>query len=120
MERQLPEVDIEETKFYVDVMHEELRQKENGYNRISFNVFSQEGNGYTFLYDKATKNAAEIDEEHPVMKETFVWVTLPALMELDAEGIALKYNIPLSVLRPYQGFDDENEEEDYYEDERYC
>ncbi|AOM80064.1 hypothetical protein [Pedobacter steynii] len=119
MERHLPEVDIEGTAFYVDVMREELRQKEDRLNRISFNVFSQEGNGYTFLYDRATKNVAEADQDHPVMKETFVWVTLPALMELDAEGIALKYNIPLSVLLPELGLDDENEEEDYYEDEHY-
>lgn len=119
MERHLPEVDIEKTAFYVDVVREELRQKEDSRNRISFNVFSQEGNGYTFLYDRATKNVADIDEDHPAMKETFVWVVLPALMELDAEGIALKYNIPLSVLLPELSGDEENEEEDYYEDEQY-
>ena len=88
-------MDIAGTAFFVDVMHEELRQQDNPENRISFNVFNQEGDGYTFLYDRKRKN---VPENPTQMEDGFEWVTLPALMELDPEGIALKYDIPLDIL----------------------
>jgi hypothetical protein len=81
----------------VDVLHEELWQKDKPENRISFNVFDQNGDGYTFLYDGKQKN---VPENHEQMEDSFQWVTLPALMELDPVGIALKYHIPLEVLCP--------------------
>lgn len=110
MNRPLPIVDIAGTPFYVDVLHEELRQKDNSYNRISFNVFDQDGHGYTFLYDRDRKNVPE-SRDH--MEDSFQWVTLPALMELDPEGIALKYHIPLEILCPEMaGPLSEDEDED--------
>lgn len=120
MTRRLPLVDVAGTAFYVDVLHEELRQKEDPDNRISFNVFDQDGDGYTFLYDSRIKNipAKKADLKH--MEEGLQWVTLPALMELDPEGIALKYDIPLAILCPELATisrpgDDEDEffEDDY-------
>jgi len=119
MGRQLPTVNIEGTCFCVDVQREELWQKDDSRNRISFNVFDQEGNGYTFLYDRANKNAPEDKQLIKELGERYVWVTLPALMELDAEGIALKYNIPLSVLCPERARDEFDEEEDSYEEDIY-
>jgi hypothetical protein len=97
MTRQLPKVDIAGTAFYVDVLHEELRQQDNPDNRISFNVFDQDGDGYTFLYDCKRMNIPVNREQ---MEDSFQWVTLPALMELDPEGIAQKYHIPLEILCP--------------------
>ena len=96
----LPVVDIKGTSFYVDVLHEELRQKDNSQNRISFNAFEQEGDGYTFLYDTVSKNVSPQTISDTETESRFCWVTLPALMELDPEGIALKYDIPLEVLCP--------------------
>ena len=109
MTRQLPIVDIAGTAFYVDVLHEQLRQKDNPENRISFNVFDQDGDGYTFLYDGKRKNVPGSREQ---MEDGFQWVTLPALMELDPEGIALKYHIPLEVLCPERAGPDEDDDED--------
>jgi hypothetical protein len=109
MNRPLPIVNIAGTAFYVDVLHEELRQKDNPDNRISFNVFDQDGDGYTFLYDRKQKNVPENREQ---MEDSFQWVTLPALMELDPEGIAQKYHIPLEVLCPERACLDEDEEDD--------
>jgi hypothetical protein len=109
MTRPLPTVDIAGTAFYVDVLHEELRQKDNPDNRISFNVFDQDGDGYTFLYDHRRKNVPENREQ---MEDSFQWVTLPALMELDPEGIAQKYHIPLEVLCPERSGPDEDDEDD--------
>ncbi|WP_214072599.1 hypothetical protein [Mucilaginibacter sp. dw_454] len=109
MNRPLPTVDIAGTAFYVDVLHEELRQKDNPENRFSFNVFDQDGDGYTFLYDRKRKNVPENREQ---MEDSFQWVTLPALMELDPEGIAQKYHIPLEILCPERVGSDEDEEDD--------
>lgn len=100
MNRQLPIVDIAGTRFFVDVLHEELRQQDDPHNCISFCVFDQEGNGYTFLYDTQTKNTPANRNKLKKMEPHFQWITLPALMELDPEGIALKYDIPLDVLCP--------------------
>jgi len=115
MTRPLPIVDITGTPFYVDVLHEELRQKDNPENRISFNVFDQDGDGYTFLYDRKRKNVPENREQ---MEDSFQWVTLPALMELDPEGIAQKYHIPLEVLCPERGgsFEDDEDDDGFNED----
>lgn len=117
MTRQLPIVDIAGTSFYVDVLHEELRQRDDPHNRISFNEFDQDGNGYTFLYDKQRRNvpAGKVDLKH--MEPWLQWVTVPALMELDPEGIALKYDIPLSVLCPDKLLIPDEEDDDYSNDE---
>lgn len=121
MRRQLPIVDILGTPFCVDVLHDELRQKEDPANRIPFSVFDQDGNGYTFLYDTLRKNIPEDRDAITDTGERYQWVTLPALMELDAEGIALKYGIPLSVLCPEKAIlcDDDDEEYNSYEEEIY-
>ncbi len=122
MERQLPLVDIAGDAFFVDVLHEELRQKDNRRNRISFNVFYQDKNGYTFLYDRETKNAPENIDKITEGNSRYQWITLPALMELDLVGIALKYDIPLEVLCPELkadksiGIFDEDGDEDEYEE----
>lgn len=102
MERQLPLVDLAGTAFCVDVLAEELRQKDNPGNRISFNHFALTGKGYRILFDKKKKCAVENRDRVSLPDPRYEWVILPALMELDAEGIALKYGIPLSVLRPQQ------------------
>lgn len=119
MGRQLPTVDILGTSFCVDVLREELWQKNNPANRISFNVFDQDGNGYTFLYDTESKTAPEDKSTIAELGSRYRWITLPALMELDAVGIALKYNIPLSVLCPDRASDDADEEEYGYDDPMY-
>lgn len=100
MERSLPLVEIVGTEFYVDVLSEELRGKLDPKNRISFNVFSTDEKGYSFLYDTEKKCAASKEEDIEALGTRYRWVTLPALMELDPQGIALKYGIPLEFLNP--------------------
>lgn len=100
MGRQLPTVNIGGILFYVDVKREELRQTDDPGNRISFNAFRQEGDGYLFLYDTSTKNTPASKKTALENIERLRWVMLPALMELDPEGIALKYDIPLDILCP--------------------
>lgn len=121
MKRQLPTVLIEGTTFYVDVLKDELREKSDPLNRIPFSVFDQEGNGYTFLYDTTRKNIPENRKALKHMEPHFKWVTLPALMELDPEGIAIRYNIPLEVLCPELADkgSEKTEEDDDGEEELY-
>lgn len=100
MGRQLTTIDIKGTLFEVDACREALLEKGNPRNRIPFQVFDQEGDGYRFLYDTLLKNvpaskAAVLEEP-----ERYCWVTVQALMELDPEGIALRYDIPLEILCP--------------------
>lgn len=98
MERKLPIAEIAGTSFYVDVLREELRQTDDASNRISFNELSESKGGYSFIYDKKTKNVPEENTEDNAGH--LVKVTLPALMELDPVGIAEKYGIPIEVLSP--------------------
>jgi hypothetical protein len=121
MARQLPTVDILGTAFCVDVLKEELWQQGMPDNRIPFTAFDQEGNGYTFLYDLQKKGVPEDKGEITEMGDRYRWVTLPALMELDPEGIALKYDIPMEILCPEKAgqFTKDEEEEEFYEDELF-
>lgn len=115
MKRQLPVVDIAGTAFYVDVLHDQLQQQDDPHNTIPFGVFDQEGDGYTFLYDSRIKNTPDkANLQH--LEEGMQWVTIPALMELDPEGIALKYDIPLSVLCPERMLREIDDEEEQYND----
>jgi hypothetical protein len=121
MTRQLPIVDIIGTAFCVDVQRDHLWQKDNPKNRISFSVFDQDGDGYTFLYDTQQKNTPEDKADIKELGDRYKWVTLPALMELDPEGIALKYDIPLSVLCPERSLrsDGDDDEFEFYEEGIY-
>lgn len=117
MARQLPHVDIAGTPFFVDVLHEELQQQDNRRNTISFDVFQQDGDGYSFLYDKESKKAVEEESIEAVEHGRYEWVTLPALMELDPVGIALKYDIPIEVLCPEMAgmkIQDNEEEDEFF------
>jgi hypothetical protein len=116
MNRKLPLVDILGTAFFVDVLHERLQQQDNPGNRIPFDVFEQDRDGYTFLYDRLRKNVPD-EIEFNELDERFIRVTLPALMELDPEGIALKYHIPLEILCPEKHGVCDAEDEDVFYDE---
>jgi len=100
MGRKLSTVDIMGTLFEVDASREELRQKDDALNRIPFHVFDQEGDGYRFLYDPQHKNLPVSKKAIMEAPEMFCWVIVPALMELDPEGIAMRYDIPIEVLCP--------------------
>ncbi|WP_433903277.1 hypothetical protein [Sphingobacterium puteale] len=98
MGRRLSTVDIRGTLFEVDAFREALIEKGNPKNRIPFQVFDQEGNGYRFLYDLQNKNVPQ--KKSVVMEDPdrYCWVIIEALMELDPEGIAMRYDIPFEVL----------------------
>lgn len=100
MARRLTTVKIKETIFEVDAFKEVLRQKDSPDNRIPFQVFDQEGDGYRLLYDSEGRNVPSSKKAVLEAPERYCWVIIPALMELDPEGIALRYDIPLEILCP--------------------
>ncbi|MBK1439807.1 hypothetical protein JHJ32_07420 [Parapedobacter sp. ISTM3] len=100
MDRQLTTVDILGTLFEVDAYREVLKQKDDPSNRIPFHVFDQKGDGYTFLYDTERKNVPENKQSVVDNPDRYRWVSIIALMELDPEGIALRYEIPIEILVP--------------------
>ncbi|TDX00502.1 hypothetical protein [Dinghuibacter silviterrae] len=102
MGRKLPVVEVAGICFYIDVMREELRQVDNSKNTISFNFFRQEGDGYVFLYDVGARRARQRNEEFD--GAVVCWAMLPALMELDPQGLADKYDIPIEELCPDKSF----------------
>lgn len=98
MGRKLSTVDIQGTLFEVDAFREALIEKDCPKNRIPFQVFDQEGNGYRFLYDRKEKNVPRKKSYVLDDPERYCWVIIQALMELDPEGIAMRYDIPLEIL----------------------
>jgi len=119
MTRKLPLVDLQGTAFFVDVLSDHLMERDNLKNRIPFEAFQQEGNGYKILYDLERKNIAQNPTEITDFGGRYQWVTLQALMELDPEGIAMKYDIPIQVLCPdlsdlTDGFEEDIDTGDYF------
>lgn len=100
MQRQLPIAEIEGVEFYVDAHREELWQVRDPQNRISFNAFRPCKEGYILLYDKKSGCAAQGKERVNRYLGSHRWILLPALMELDPDGIALRYGIPVEMLSP--------------------
>lgn len=100
MGRNLTRVDIGGTLFEVDAFREVLRQRDDPENRIPFHVFDQEGDGYRFLYDMEGRCLPESKQAVLAAPERYCWVIIPALMELDPEGVAMRYGIPVDVLCP--------------------
>jgi hypothetical protein len=98
MERQYSTVDIKGTVFCVDAYRDSLWQKDNPKNRIPFGAFDQNGDGYRFLYDLERRTIPASKEAVLENPERYCWVIIIALMELDPEGIALRYDIPLDIL----------------------
>lgn len=98
MRRKFSTIMMIATLFEVDAQREVLRQRDNPKNIIPFHAFDQVGDGYRFLFDTVTLGLATDKAEIAREPERYRWMTIPALMELDPEGIALRYDIPLEIL----------------------
>lgn len=99
MKRELPVLTIHGTDFIVDVMKEALIQVENGNNTIPFNEMLYMGNGYGFSYDPKEKNLPGI------MSSPFVDVVIPPLVQLDPEGLAIKYKTKMEAIKGKTDFE---------------
>lgn len=100
MLRKLPIAVIAGIDFYVDSAREELRQADNPQNKISFTKFQPCSKGFRFIYNKKQLGFTKVKRAFDQLLKNSAWVRLPALMELDPEGISLRYGIPLDDLCP--------------------
>ena len=105
MQRKLPIIEILQTDYYVDSYKEVLRQVGNTDNEIPFSAFCWGDNSYHLLYNTRTKSCVVDEKEVHQDVALLRLVSLPALIELDLEGISLRYDIPVPELlgkdKPY-------------------
>ncbi|MDB5143047.1 MAG: hypothetical protein JWQ66_1760 [Mucilaginibacter sp.] len=100
--RPVPIFTIEGTSFLVDINKQVLRQTNDLENEISFiNQMQDHGTFYRLLYDPDEKRAAEDLSDQKRVKV----IDIPQLTELDPEGMALKYNVPIEQLKGKSDFD---------------
>lgn len=97
MERELPIINIEGTDFVVNVIKEELLEKDNPKNVMSINLMHYAGErGYSFYYDLNKKNFPDIDRIIEFgLSENMQEIKIPELKRIDPLGTAEKYNISL-------------------------
>lgn len=99
MERKLPVIHIEGTKFIVDVQKLALREKDAPANSIALQDMRNTGNAYTFEYSLANKNIPwRFDNES-------VTVRIPEFVILDPAGMAAKYNCTADDLKNKSDFE---------------
>lgn len=102
MKRELPTYIIEGTTFIVDVDKGALIEKSNPDNLISFSELSDKGNHYEMLYDLREKNwppgVGPMDDQ-------MISISIPNRTELDPEGMAIKYGLPIEAVMGKNDFD---------------
>lgn len=91
----ISEHSIEGTSFYVDLAKDEIREIANPQNRIPFSEMAYTGSGYTFSYDRTTRNLPSLFDGNG----DIVSVTLPQKVVLNPEGMAEKYGIGVDDVR---------------------
>jgi len=101
MERELPIVKIEGTEFLVDVSQALLREKDRPENTIPVFEMNDDGGGYSFEYDRQRRNMPDPWDSDPDV----IVVNLPPLVEMDPEGMALKYGTTVEELKGKTDFD---------------
>ncbi len=97
--RELPVINIEGTDFIVDVNNLQLTQKSNPENVIPISEMDETKNGYTFQYDRMSRNIAIFD-----MWEN-ITVKIPEFVVLDPVGMAQKYGLNVEEVKVKTDFD---------------
>ncbi|MBL4674956.1 MAG: hypothetical protein JKY70_01930, partial [Mucilaginibacter sp.] len=90
---------IENTRFYIDLDRQTLRQTDNPANEISFiNQMQDMGDHYILAWDAATKTgAANPEEGEPLI--------IPPLVKLDPQGMSEKYGMSISDMAGKSDFE---------------
>jgi len=91
MERILPVISVEGTDFIVDVSKQELIEKANPANTISFLEMNDQGTHYTLEYDTGEKNL-------PGLFKQGVPVNIPQMVALDPEGMSIHHGVGIEAL----------------------
>lgn len=107
MERELPTINIQGTDFLVDVIKEELLEKDNPKNVMSIELMHYAGErGYSFYYDLNKKNFPDIDRIIEFgLSEDMPEIKIPELKSIDPLGTAEKYNVSLEQVKAKSDFE---------------
>lgn len=98
---EMPIVKIEGTEFLLDVNEVLLREKGNPENTISFFEMDDEGHGYSFEYNRQSRNMPDPWDA----TSDITTVRLLQLVEMDPEGMALKYGFAVEEIKGKTDFD---------------
>jgi hypothetical protein len=107
MERELPTINIQGTDFLVDVIKEELLEKDNPKNVMSIELMHYAGErGYSFYYDLNKKNFPDIDRIIEFgLSEDMPEIKIPELRSIDPLGTAEKYTVSLEEVKAKSDFE---------------
>src|SRR4051794_5319953 len=98
MERKLPIIEIEGTQFIVDIINEELREKDRPENILDIKKMSYMGlnKGYSFYYDVEIRN---YPKDLPFSDDDFKKIDIQDFSKIDPYGMALKYNTSVEKVK---------------------
>lgn len=101
-ERKLPEIKIDNRLWLVDVEGYQIIDKENPENRISALDMEYLKDGYRFLYSVDTQTLENLFVQPD---GDFFFVNLFHFTEMDPEGVAKLYNLPVSAVKNKSDFE---------------
>lgn len=101
MERQLPTLEIEGTSFVVDVDSMVIIQKGVPENKIQFAEMDNEDTHYSMEFDPISRSLADGGSTSEASK----WVNIPRMTQLDPQGMANKYHVPVEGISDKMDFE---------------
>ncbi|MEP7372323.1 MAG: hypothetical protein ABI675_02970 [Chitinophagaceae bacterium] len=105
-EYKLPVIPIMGTEFLVDVIKGEFREKANESNAFSFYYLQYKGTHYILDYNESIKN--------PIFGNGKNLIQIPQLIDIDPEGMAIKYDLLPEQLKGKSDFDIRVDQDQYY------
>ncbi len=98
-ERELPVIEIEGTSFLVDVKSQQLVQRDQCENKISFIEMKDMGSHYILNYSPSEKNIPS------VLSGDTQAIIIPPMIKLDPEGMKLAYGLRKGTFNELTDFD---------------
>lgn len=111
MERELPEIEIEGTKYLFDINQFALIEKDRPEERkLFFDEMNDCGTHYEFVYNRHSKRLDAFRTQDGIDayitgKHSFADVKVPRMGEIDPVGMSEKYNCSLDYIRQKSDFE---------------
>ncbi|WP_313410982.1 hypothetical protein [Sphingobacterium multivorum] len=111
MERELPEIEIEGTKYLFDIKQLALIEKDRPEERkLFFDQMNDCGTHYEFVYNRNSKRLDEYRTQDGIDayitgKHSFANIKVPRMGEIDPIGMSEKYNFSLDEIRQKSDFE---------------
>ncbi|WP_338839252.1 hypothetical protein [Flavobacterium ginsenosidimutans] len=111
MEKELPEIEIDGTKYVFDINQLALVEKDRPEERkLFFDEMKDYGTHYEFVLNRNSKRLDQYRTEYGIDayitgKHSFAVITVPRMGEIDPEGMSRKYNCSLEEVRQNSDLD---------------